>query len=156
MRHMSRRQVLALLPIALASSAVTDAQTTTIAVEKDPGCTCCEKWVAHLKENEFSATVTESSTMDAVKDAKGIPTAVRSCHTGVINGYVIEGHVPAKEIKRLLRERPAVVGLAVPGMPLGSPGMESSTGRRQAFDVLTFRKDGATAVYASYSAVAPG
>jgi hypothetical protein len=88
--------------------------------------------------------------MDAVKDAKRIPKAARSCHTGTVDGYVIEGHVPAADIKRLLKERPMVLGLAVPGMPTGSPGMEVPSGRTQPFDVLTFDGQGRTAVFASY------
>jgi hypothetical protein len=149
-RSMTRRQVLAMIPLVLASSRLARAAVPAIAVVKDPTCGCCENWVAHLKKNGFQATVTESADMDAVKDAKGIPKTARSCHTAVIDGYVIEGHVPAADIKRLLSERPKVVGLAVPGMPTGSPGMESSTGRVQPYDVLTFDKMGRTSIFASY------
>ena len=102
----------------------------TIAVVRDPGCSCCLNWVAHLEKAGYKATVTESKDMDALKDSKGIPASARSCHTAVIDGYVIEGHVPAADIKRLLKERPkGVVGLAVPGMPSGAPGMENAEGR---------------------------
>ena len=100
-----------------------------ITVVKDPGCGCCNLWVAHLKKAGFTATVTESSAIAALKDSKGVPKGARSCHTGTVGGYVIEGHVPADDIKRLLKERPAVAGLAVPGMPSGSPGMEVPSGR---------------------------
>jgi len=123
---------------------------TSIAVVRDPGCGCCMKWVAHLRKAGYQATVTESSNMAAVKDSKGVPASARSCHTGVIGGYVIEGHVPAEDIKRLLKERPNVVGLAVAGMPSGSPGMEVPSGTIAPYDVLAFDKTGKTSVFASH------
>jgi hypothetical protein len=119
-------------------------------VQRDPGCGCCLNWVAHLQKAGFKVLVTESPVMDKVKDQRGVPKAVRSCHTGVVDGYVIEGHVPAADIQRLLKERPAVVGLAVPGMPMGSPGMEVSNGRVQPYDVIAFDKAGKTTVFASH------
>src|SRR5580765_6252895 len=122
----------------------------TMTVQRDPGCGCCLNWVAHLQKAGFKVLVTESPVMDAVKDQKGVPKTVRSCHTGVVNGYVIEGHVPVADIQRLLKERPAVVGLAVPGMPAGSPGMEMSNGRTQPYSVLSFDKSGKTSVFASH------
>jgi hypothetical protein len=122
----------------------------TITVQRDPGCGCCLNWVAHLEKAGFKVSITESPEMDAVKDRRGVPKAARSCHTGVVDGYVIEGHVPAADIKRLLKERPAVVGLAVPGMPAGSPGMEMSNGRTQPYSVLSFDKSGKTSVFASH------
>jgi hypothetical protein len=122
----------------------------TIAVVRDPGCGCCMMWVAHLRKAGYQATVTESSNMAAVKDSKGVPAAARSCHTGVIGGYVIEGHVPAADIKRLLKDRPNVVGLAVAGMPSGSPGMEVPSGVVAPYDVLAFDKTGKTTVFASH------
>jgi hypothetical protein len=121
-----------------------------MSVVRDPGCGCCLLWVDHLAKAGFKVTVTESTEMDALKASKGIPEAARSCHTGTIGGYVIEGHVPAADIKRLLIERPQIVGLAVPGMPAGSPGMEVSGGRTQPFDVLAFDKTGKTTVFASH------
>lgn len=122
----------------------------TMTVQRDPGCGCCLNWVAHLQKAGFKVLVTESPVMDAVKDQKGVPKTVRSCHTGVVDGYVIEGHVPAADIQRLLKERPAVVGLAVPGMPAGSPGMEMSNGSKQPYDVIAFDKAGKTTVFASH------
>ena len=107
-------------------------------------------WVAHLRKAGYQATVTESSNMAAVKDSKGVPASARSCHTGVIGGYMIEGHVPAEDIKRLLKERPNVVGLAVGGMPSGSPGMEVPSGTIAPYDVLAFDKTGKTSVFASH------
>ena len=122
----------------------------TISVLRDPGCGCCLNWVAHLQKAGFKVSIAESPEMDAVKDRRGVPKAARSCHTGVIDGYVIEGHVPAADIQRLLKDRPAVAGLAVPGMPMGSPGMESSDGRKQSYDVIAFDKFGQTTVFASH------
>jgi hypothetical protein len=123
----------------------------TIAVVRDPGCGCCLNWVDHLRKAGMSATVTESNDMDTIKSMRGVPRSARSCHTGVIEGYVIEGHVPAADIKRLLADRPArVVGLAVPGMPAGSPGMEVPGGRVQPYDVLAFDEAGKTTVFASH------
>jgi hypothetical protein len=122
----------------------------TMTVQRDPGCGCCLNWVAHLQKAGFKVLVTESPVMDKVKDQRGVPKDVRSCHTGVVDGYVIEGHVPAADIQRLLKERPAVLGLAVPGMPAGSPGMEVSNGRVQPYNVIAFDKTGKTTVFASH------
>jgi hypothetical protein len=122
----------------------------TIAVVRDPGCGCCMMWVAHLRKAGYQATVTESSNMAAVKDSRGVPAAARSCHTGVIGGYVIEGHVPAEDIKRLLKDRPNIAGLAVAGMPSGSPGMEVPSGIVTPYNVLAFDKAGKTTVFASH------
>src|SRR6476646_5748978 len=97
----------------------------TIDVVRDPGCGCCLGWVAHLQRAGFKTTVVESA--DRLKNSK-VPASARSCHTGKVGGYLVEGHVPADDIKRLLRERPNVVGIAAPGMPAGSPGMEMPGG----------------------------
>ena len=127
------------------------AQGTKMTVYKDPSCGCCAIWVTHLEKAGFSATVSEAADMAAVKNQLGVPAALRSCHTGVVNGYAIEGHVPAADIQRLLKERPAVVGLAVPGMPIGSPGMEAPGMKPQPFDVIAFEKGGARRVFASHN-----
>ena len=140
----------ALAVVATAVGALLAQSPATIAVVRDPGCGCCLQWVAHLKKAGYNAIVTESSNMAAVKDSRGVPAAARSCHTGVIGGYVIEGHVPAEDIKRLLKDRPNVVGLAVAGMPSGSPGMEVPSGVIAPYDVLAFDKAGKTTVFASH------
>ena len=140
----------AVLACALLARVVLAQSQPTMTVQRDPGCGCCLNWVAHLQKAGFKVLVTESPVMDAVKDQKGVPKTARSCHTGVVDGYVIEGHVPAADIQRLLKERPAVVGLAVPGMPAGSPGMEMSNGSKQPYDVLAFDKAGKTTVFASH------
>ena len=123
---------------------------TTIEILRNPGCGCCLKWVSLLEKAGFKATVKESPEIQGFKDRKGVPKAVRSCHTGVVNGYVIEGHVPVADVKRLLKTRPAVVGIAVPGMPAGSPGMEAPDGTTEPFDVVAFDKTGTTTVFASH------
>jgi hypothetical protein len=149
MKRFTFAAALVALAVAVTVRVVLAQSPTAIAVVKDPGCGCCTKWVQHLSKAGFKATVTESSTIDALKDSKGVPKAARSCHTATVGGYVIEGHVPAEVIKRLLIERPNVVGLAVPGMPAGSPGMEMPGGRIDPYDVLAFDKSGKTSVFAS-------
>ena len=148
---MNRRELLALLPMFAAARLDVLAQGTKMTVYKDPSCGCCAIWVTHLEKAGFSATVSEAADMAAVKNQLGVPAALRSCHTGVVNGYAIEGHVPAADIQRLLKERPAVVGLAVPGMPIGSPGMEAPGMKPQPFDVIAFEKGGARRVFASHN-----
>jgi hypothetical protein len=122
-----------------------------VEVHKDPGCGCCSAWAEHLKAAGFTVNVTEDADMAGFKTRHGVPTQARSCHTGVVDGYVIEGHVPAADVQKLLKERPSVVGIAVPGMPIGSPGMEVKGMKPAAYDVVTFDKQGATKVYASYN-----
>src|SRR5580765_4671335 len=139
-----------ILAVALFTRVLLAQSQPVMTVQRDPGCGCCLNWVAHLEKAGFKVLVTESPVMEKVKDQRGVPKDVRSCHTGVVDGYVIEGHVPAADIQRLLKERPAVVGLAVPGMPMGSPGMESSDGRAGPYDVLTFDRAGKTTIFASH------
>jgi hypothetical protein len=122
---------------------------TTVTVYKDPSCGCCKKWVEHLSANGFAPVARDRSDMDALKDSLGIPVALRSCHTAVLGKFLIEGHVPAADLKRLLSASPkGILGLAVPGMPSGSPGME--TGRMDRYDVLAFSADGKTRVFATH------
>ena len=122
-----------------------------VAVYKTPTCGCCAKWVDHMKNAGFRVTVTDMprESLDEVKSKHKVPAAVHSCHTAVVEGYVVEGHVPATEVKRLLKERQKVVGIAVPGMPLGSPGMEVSGVTAQPYDVLSFDAAGQTKVFAT-------
>lgn len=119
-----------------------------ITVYRDPNCGCCTKWIEHLIKHGFRVKDNKSGGMSEVKRGLGVPESMESCHTGVVNGYVIEGHVPAADIQRLLKEKPKVAGLAVPGMPMGSPGMEGP--RTDRYDVLSFDKSGKTAVYAKH------
>lgn len=119
-----------------------------ITVYKDPNCGCCDKWIEHLIKHGFRVTGKNTSEMTEIKRGLGVTEGLESCHTGVVNGYVIEGHVPASDIKRLLKSKPSVAGLAVPGMPMGSPGMEGS--RVDRYDVLSFDKAGKTGVFAKH------
>lgn len=113
----------------------------TIAVTKDPSCGCCEKWVTHLRESGFAVTVTEGP-VNPLKVRLGVPRDLASCHTAQVGGYVVEGHVPAGAIKRLLAEKPRGTGLAVPGMPVGSPGMEVEGTEPDTYEVVLFGQDG--------------
>jgi hypothetical protein len=116
---------------------------------KSPYCGCCTSWSDHLESGGFNVTTEKRDDMDTIKDRHGIPLHLRSCHTAVVEGYTIEGHVPLSDIKRMLKERPDIKGLTVPGMPIGSPGMEQGN-RRDSFNVLAIRKDGSTYIYNSY------
>src|SRR5690606_28343701 len=117
-----------------------------ITVYKSPTCQCCELWLRHMRRAGFEVTEENVPDVAAIKAEHGVPRTLASCHTTLVGGYVVEGHVPADLVVRLLDERPAVAGLAVPGMPVGSPGMEGIG--RQPYEVLTFTSDGETAVYA--------
>jgi hypothetical protein len=120
----------------------------TITVYKDASCGCCKSWIEHLIKHGYRVDAKDSDDMTEIKRSLGVPEALTSCHTAVVNGYLIEGHVPAADIARLLKTKPKVLGLAVPGMPMGSPGMEGP--RKQKYDVLSFDKAGKTKVFASY------
>jgi len=124
-----------------------------IHVLKDPNCGCCTAWIDILKENGFTVTTERSfgTLLVQHKLENGIPQNMTSCHTGEVEGYMIEGHVPVADIRKLLAERPDAVGLAVPGMPYGSPGMGPED-EREAYDVFLIRKDGSTEVFTSYEA----
>ena len=118
-------------------------------VYKSESCGCCKLWVKHLEANRFDVRVENVDNMNPIKERVGIPFGKGSCHTAIIDGYFIEGHVPADDIKRLLRTRPDAKGLVVPGMPIGSPGMEQG-GKVQPYDVLLVDKDGNTSVFAHH------
>lgn len=120
----------------------------TAEVYRDPACGCCEAWIAYLKGHGFAPVVHEETAMPAVKARLGVPERAASCHTAVIDGYVIEGHVPVEDIRRLLAERPRIRGLAAPGMPMGSPGMEMGPAER--YTVLSIGEDGSTRPFATH------
>ena len=126
-----------------------------VEVWKDPNCGCCQDWVVYLQANGFNVKVHDTGNT-AARAKLGIPAALGSCHTAQVAGYAIEGHVPAADIWRLLKEKPKAKGLAVPGMPVGSPGMDSPLygGRRDAYEVLLVLQDGNTRVFNAYSAIA--
>jgi hypothetical protein len=118
-----------------------------IKVYKTPTCGCCKSWVEHLQQNGFAVEVVDMPDLSAVKAKYKVGGNLESCHTALVDNYVVEGHVPADLILKMLKEKPAIAGLAVPGMPAGSPGMEGAS--KQPYDVLTFDSNGHTTVYAS-------
>lgn len=121
-------------------------------VYHDPDCDCCSKWIDHMRVNGFAVEAVPTRDMNRMKRDLGVPRNLPSCHTAVVGDYVIEGHVPAGDVKRLLAEQPDARGLSVPGMPLGSPGMEMGD-RRMAYDVIQFHEDGDTSVFTHYEAI---
>ena len=122
------------------------AQGPVMVVYKSPTCGCCTSWVTHVKRAGFRVEIRDTVNVQPIKDKWGVPPDMISCHTAQVEGYTIEGHVPADLIQRLLKERPAVVGIATPGMPIGSPGMEG--GEPEPYDVMTFDKEGHTELFA--------
>jgi hypothetical protein len=150
---MKRRHLLGtalLAPIA----AWSQAGKPLVEVWKSPACGCCKDWMAHLEANGFAVKANDTGNA-AMRQRLGIPTALGSCHTALVGGYAVEGHVPAADIARLLRERPRdAAGLAAPGMPLGSPGMDGPAygGRRDPYQVLLVHKDGSSSVFATHNA----
>ena len=121
---------------------------TPITVYKTPTCGCCGKWIDHMRQSGFAPKVTDLPNLSMVKQSAGVPENLQSCHTSMIGGYAVEGHVPADVVRQLLKEKPAVAGIAVPGMPLGSPGMEQGP-QKDKYNVVAFGKDGSQKVYAS-------
>ncbi|MFY0610051.1 MAG: DUF411 domain-containing protein [Hyphomicrobiaceae bacterium] len=147
------KSIIATLAVLLLFSGALQADGIKIDVKKTASCGCCLAWVNHLKQSGLQVA-TENMPYGALarfKQKHGVGVQHQSCHTGRVAGYTIEGHVPAKEIARLLKERPDAIGLSVPGMPIGSPGMEVGS-ERDAYDVLLLKKDGSTDVFASYGA----
>lgn len=120
-----------------------------VTVYKSASCGCCKAWVAHMEEAGFTVEAHDVDDLPAVKVEHGVRPEHQSCHTALVGGYVVEGHVPADVVRRMLDERPAIAGLATPGMPRGSPGMEVPSGERDAYDVIAFRDDGTSEVYAT-------
>lgn len=125
------------------------AEEPVIDVYKSPTCGCCGKWVDHLKANGFKVRAHDTTNVASHKSRLGVPSGLGSCHTAEVNGYLVEGHVPAKDIKRLLKEKPEARGLVVPAMPAGSPGMEQGN-RKDRYDVLLVKQDGKTQIYSRY------
>jgi len=124
-----------------------------VIVWKTPSCGCCKDWVSHLREEGFQVVTNDVSDTAPVRQKLGLPAKFGSCHTAQVGGYVLGGHVPAQDVKRLLREKPVAMGLAVPGMPVGSPGMEMQDdmlGVRDAFDVVLVNADGSSRIFQSY------
>ena len=148
---MNRRKWLAVVGAAVATGSAArllaaERAPVKVLVYKSPTCGCCGAWVDRMKAAGFEVTTRDVPDVAPIKARYGIPTRLASCHTGLVEGYAIEGHVPPADIQRLLREKPKAVGLAVPGMPMGSPGMEGP--RKDPYDVLLVQQGGATRVFA--------
>lgn len=143
--------VLVLLVGVVMAAQNTQRSAPVMEVYKSPTCGCCSKWVEHVQQGGFTVKVTDLSdeALDALKQKHGVPRTTQSCHTALVDGYVVEGHVPVAEIHRLLKEKPAVAGLAVAGMPIGSPGMEVPGQRPQTYNVLTFDRQGGIKVFST-------
>ncbi len=158
MHDTHRRQWLTAIAAAAACTALPAIAGNTTAVEvwKDPSCGCCQDWIDHMQANGFAVTTHESGNA-AVRARLGLPQRLGSCHTALVGGYLLEGHVPAADVRKLLKEKPRALGLAVPGMPVGSPGMDGPAynGRKDPYDVLLVTKnlmnsDVSTRVFTSY------
>lgn len=143
---MTLRRYALILPFMLGSALAQAA--TLVEVYKSPYCGCCEEWVQHLKKNGFEVKTYDVNDVPAARKKLGMPEQLGSCHTAKVGGYLVEGHVPAADIQRMLKEKPKAVGIAVPGMPQGSPGMETST--PQPYNTLLVQKDGTTRVFARH------
>ena len=148
----SRRRLLALLPAALvlSSQALAQGRAMPIRVHKTPWCGCCGGWVEHLRQSGFAPTVLEHQDLTPVARRLGVPDSMRSCHSAEVGGYFVEGHVPAADIRKLLKERPKAAGLAIPGMLVGPPGMEQP-GRDQSYSTLLIDRSGHPSVFVDHS-----
>ena len=141
LHSVTRRSALALVAAFLVlQRSPAEAESAAIRVHKDPNCSCCAGWVRHLKDAGFAVRVEETANLQPVRKRLGVPADLAACHTAEVDGYVLEGHVPAVAVRRLLEQRPTAIGLAVPGMPAGSPGMEGGTPQR--YDVVLFGANG--------------
>ena len=146
--------VAALSTLALTTAAVRDIRAgdatrkPTITVYKDPSCGCCKNWILYLTRHGYTVVAKDTPDMPGLKRMLGVPAGLTACHTGVVNGYLIEGHVSAEDIDRLLAQKPKIAGLAVPGMPASSPGMDGP--RTKGYQVLAFDKNGKTTVFATH------
>ncbi|MFT5390560.1 MAG: hypothetical protein ACI8PT_000745 [Gammaproteobacteria bacterium] len=141
--------LLVLVPLAVVAQSLPQSQSANeITVYKSPTCGCCAGWAEHLRHNGFHVTTIDQYDLSGIKAQHGITPKLQSCHTAIVNGYAIEGHVPASDILRLLKDRPKALGLTAPGMPMMSPGM--SSGEPRGYDVLLFGPGGETSVYSRY------
>lgn len=141
------------IPMAIADAEPMSASPTLarMVVHKSASCSCCALWVEHIREAGFVVEVRDGDNLNPVKERVGVPLGKGSCHTAEVGGYFIEGHIPAEDVKRLLTEKPDAKGLALPGMPAGSPGMEMPDGRTQAYTVELVSHDGTTTAFAQHS-----
>ncbi len=143
-----------MVAVMLAGCSQSTAETSLplVKVHKNASCGCCKIWVDRLREAGFQVEANDVDNLNSVKQRVGLPYGMGSCHTAEVDGYFVEGHVPVEDIKRLLRERPKAKGLAVPGMPAGSPGMEVASGKVDPYDVMLIAPDGSASVYAHHGA----
>lgn len=137
------------VPTRIAATAGEDQEGPLVTLYKNPTCACCADWADHMRENAFRVDVQEGVSLAAMKKKHGVPFSLASCHTAVVDGYALEGHVPADLVRELLDERPEVAGLAVPGMPAGVPGMPEAGPNRAPYEIVAFEEDGSTRVYAT-------
>jgi len=145
-----RRRVLALLGASAVALPARAAPGPAITIYKAWGCACCEGWIAHMARAGFEPRVVVVEDLSREWRKRGVPDALSSCHLGLVGGYVTVGHVPAADVRRLLRERPQAIGVSVPGMPDGSPGMERPDGKREAYDTLLLLPGGRSRVFARH------
>ena len=147
----SRRELLLALSLLPLAGLARGAAPIEVQVWKEPTCGCCGDWIKHMEANGFKVFVNLGGT-NATRARLGIPQNMASCHTALVGGYAIEGHVPAREVKRLLREKPVAVGLSAPGMPIGAPGMDTPAynGKKNPYNVMLIAKDGSATVYQKY------
>lgn len=146
---LTRRLMLGGLCLLAIVPSVQAASLPAIAAYRNPGCGCCEKWAELLKAAGFAVTMEDDPNLEARRNAAGVPADIAGCHTAFMGYFIIEGHVPVEDIMRLIAEKPMARGLAVPGMPIGSPGMETD-GTVDAFEVLAFKSDGTWSVFAKH------
>lgn len=147
-----RRTLLTFLAVSPLAALAAQPSRVLVEVWKDPECGCCKEWVSHLEAAGFAVKVHENGN-EAMRARLGMPQKLASCHTALVGGYAVEGHVPASDVRRLLKDKPQAVGLTVPGMPVGSPGMDGAIygSRRDPYEVLLVLKSGETRVYAAYN-----
>ena len=150
--YLHRRALLSFLAVSPLASLAAQPSKVLVEVWKDPECGCCKDWVSHLQAAGFAVKVHENGN-DAMRSRLGMPQKLASCHTALVGGYALEGHVPASDVRRLLKEKPEAVGLTVPGMPVGAPGMDGPIygQRRDPYEVLLVLKSGDTRVYSAHN-----
>ncbi|MGH8049820.1 MAG: DUF411 domain-containing protein [Arenimonas sp.] len=127
-----------------------EAALPPVTVYKSPTCGCCKLWVEHMKHSGFQVSVVETQDLNPIKRKLGVPAGLGSCHTAKVGNYFVEGHVPASDVKRLLKQKPDALGISVPGMPIGSPGMEVPSGETQPYTVTQVNKDGSLSIFSSH------
>ncbi|MBI4476878.1 MAG: DUF411 domain-containing protein [Acidobacteria bacterium] len=139
---------LLIVVLSIAGLAVAQPGLPPMQVYKSPSCGCCVKWIEYFRQQGFKVTTTDVPEIQTIKKAHDISETLASCHTALVGGYIVEGHVPVEDVKRLLKERPKIAGIAVPGMPIGSPGMEGAN--PQTYNVFSFDKQGAIAIFSTH------